>query len=131
MRADRVPESQIAEGLSFVKKEFEVAKTGTGWENLEVITRQSKDKKWWGYVTKTSSLEELRHYWQTLYSYNPSLALEKVTCPVLALFGELDTSTPVPQTIENMQRALRVARNSDFTYKVFAKAGHGLLESDT
>jgi uncharacterized protein len=131
MRVDGLSESLIAEALAFTKLEFEVGQTGQGWEKFAAVMQQSRDKKWLDYVPKSSSLDELSHDWRTVYSYNPSLALEKVTCPVLALFGELDKSTPVPQTITNMQRALRVAGNAKFKYKVFPKGNHGLLESET
>ncbi len=131
MRVDGLSEKEIAEALAFTKLEFEVGQTGQGWEKFAAAMQQSKGKKWLDYVPKSSSPDELRHDWQTVYSFNPSLALEKVTCPVLALFGELDKSTPVPQTIANMQRALRIAGNTNFTYKVFPKGNHGLLESET
>jgi pimeloyl-ACP methyl ester carboxylesterase len=127
MRADGLAEADIAEGLAFTKKEFAVAQTGQGWEQL--ASSGSKDKKWWDYVTKASSLKELQFYWRTLYSYDPSIPLSKVACPVLALLGELDTSTPVPRTIVNMQHALEAAGNANFTKVVFPKAGHGLIET--
>jgi len=130
MRANGLSEAEITEALAFTNEEFTVAKTGRGWDDLAKTIQQSKEKKWWEYVTKGgSSLKELQHSWRTLYSYDPSLALEKVACPVLALFGELDTSTPVTQTIANMQRALTTATNTDFTHHSFPKAGHGLLEA--
>jgi uncharacterized protein len=125
MRGDELADADIAEALAFVKNEFEVARTGQGWEDLA----KAKDKKWWKYVTKSSSLEELQFYWRTLYSYDPSVALRKVSCPVLALFGELDRSTPVSETVDNMVKALKEAGNNDFTKIVFPKAGHGLFES--
>jgi pimeloyl-ACP methyl ester carboxylesterase len=128
MRADGLAEADIAEGLAFTRKEFEVAQTGQGWEELAKMA--GKEKKWWDYVTKSSSLSELQFNWRTLYSYDPSVPLGKVSCPVLALFGELDRSTPVPQTIDNMQRALEAAGNANFTKSVFPKAGHGLFESE-
>jgi len=128
LRAEQASDSEIAEALAFVTKEFEVGKTGAGWESLNATIQQSKEKKWWSHVTKSDSLDELRHYWDTLYSVDPSLPLQKVTCPVLALFGELDTSTPVADTIKNMREALSVAHNSNFTSHTFPKAGHGLLE---
>jgi len=131
MRAAGLSENEVAEALAFMKLEFEVGRTGQGWEKFAATMQQARDKKWLDYIPKSSSLDELRHDWLTVYSYDPSLALERVTCPVLALFGELDKSTPVPQTIANMQRALRVAENANFTYKVFPKGNHGLLESET
>jgi pimeloyl-ACP methyl ester carboxylesterase len=81
MRADQLSAAEIDEGLAFVKKEFEVAKTGNDWDSLAKTMSQSKEKKWWRYVTKADSLEELRHDWQTLYSYGSGAA-----------FGEGDLS---------------------------------------
>jgi pimeloyl-ACP methyl ester carboxylesterase len=131
MRVDGLAEGEIAEALAFTKLEFEVGRTGQGWEKFAAEMRQVKDKRWLDYVPKASSLEELRHDWQTVYIYDPALSLEKVTCPVLALFGELDKSTPVPQTIANMQRALTIPGNANFTHRVFPRGNHGLLEAET
>jgi dienelactone hydrolase len=129
MRAARLSEEEITEALAFTNNQFTVAKTGLGWDEFSKTIQQARGKKWWDFVTKGgASLKELSDSWRTLYSYDPSLALEKVTCPVLALFGELDTSTPVAQTITNMERALKAARNTKFTHRSFSKAGHGLLE---
>jgi pimeloyl-ACP methyl ester carboxylesterase len=131
MRVDGLSEAEISEGLDFIKLEFNVGRTGQGWEKVASVMEKDKKKKWLAYVPKSSSLVELRKYWETDYSYDPSVALERVSCPVLALFGELDKSTPVSQTIANMQRALKIAGNTRFTYKVFPKGNHGLLESET
>lgn len=132
MRAAMLSKEEITEALAFTNNQFTVAKTGLGWDDFAKTIQQAKDKKWWNYVTKGgSSLKELRDTWRALYSYDPSLAFEKVTCPVLALFGELDTSTPVAQTIANMERALKAAGNTQFTHRSFSKAGHGLLEAST
>lgn len=57
----------------------------------------------------------------------PEPILEKLTCPVLALFAELDTSTPTEESVTSMKKALVKAGNKDFTYKVFPKADHAML----
>src|SRR6267143_851847 len=132
MREGDLSETERAEALAFMKREFEVGRTGQGWERLAAEMLEAKTKKWYEYVPHFfSDLNEVQYYWRTVYSYDPALALEKVSCPVLALFGALDNSTPVPQTIANMQRASKIAGNRNFTYRVFPKANHGLLESET
>jgi pimeloyl-ACP methyl ester carboxylesterase len=131
MREGALSETERAEALAFMKLEFDVGRTGQDWERLAAEMRPVKTKKWFESVPHFSDLNELVSDWRTVYSYDPALALEKVTCPVLALFGALDNSTPVPQTIANMQRALKTAGNSNFTYRVFPKGNHGLLESET
>ena len=60
-------------------------------------------------------------------SYDPMPALEKVKCPVLAIFGELDTLTPVATTIANYQKGLGRAGNKSLTIKIFPNADHALL----
>jgi pimeloyl-ACP methyl ester carboxylesterase len=132
MRAGAFSKTEIAEALALMKLEFDVGRTGQDWERLAATMQQVKDKKWFDYVPHFfSDLNELGYYWRTLYSYDPALTLQKVSCPVLALFGALDNSTPVPQTIANMQRALKIAGNTNFRYRVFPKGNHGLLESET
>jgi pimeloyl-ACP methyl ester carboxylesterase len=130
MREGGLSETERAAALAFMNLEFDVARTGEGWEKLASEMRQAKNKKWMDYVPKGSSANELRQDWRTIYSYDPALALQRVSCPVLALFGSLDNSTPVAQTIANMQRALKIAGNPNFRYRVFAKGNHGLLESE-
>jgi len=60
-------------------------------------------------------------------SYTPMPALEKVTSPILAVFGELDTSTPVAETVAAFREGLGKARNTDHTIEVFPNADHALL----
>lgn len=55
---------------------------------------------------------------------DPAAALSKVTVPVLALFGELDTQAPVPLNRPAMEAALQKAGNKDVTVKVFPLANH-------
>jgi pimeloyl-ACP methyl ester carboxylesterase len=59
--------------------------------------------------------------------YDPMPALEKVKCPVLTIFGELDTLTPVSETTANYRKGLRNAGNKDVTIRVFPNADHALL----
>jgi len=131
MRESNLPENERAAALDFMKLEFDVGRTGAGWHKLAAESKLAQDKKWFESVPHFSNLEELQYLWRTVYSYDPARALEKVSCPVMALFGALDNSTPVPETIANMQRALGRAGNRKFTYRVFPKGDHGLLESES
>ena len=132
MRMGGLSGDEIAEALGFMKLEFDVGRTGKGWDKLAALMQQARSKKWFDYVPHFfSDLNELRYYWSTLYSYDPTVALQKVNCRVLALFGELDKSTPVPETMANMEAALKKGGNKDVTFKVFPKGIHGLLEGET
>ena len=57
---------------------------------------------------------------------DPTEYLVRIHVPVLAIFGENDTSIPVEKSIANYQQYLGEAGNQAFTYKVFANADHGI-----
>jgi len=55
---------------------------------------------------------------------NPADFLTKVHCPVLAIFGENDTSIPVEKSVTLYKQYLGEAGNNALTIKVFPNASH-------
>ena len=66
-----------------------------------------------------------------MVEYDPGPAWEKVRCPVLAIYGEKDTSLPANESLPIIRRGLDRAGNRDVTIKVFPRADHGLMTSET
>ena len=56
--------------------------------------------------------------------YDPSIALAKVTCPTLMLFGEKDLQVPPKQNEKPMVDALKKAGNKDYEVKKFHDCNH-------
>jgi hypothetical protein len=54
--------------------------------------------------------------------------LKSVTCPILAVYGEVDKVVPVQESAAILKEALKT---KDFTMKIFPRANHALLESET
>ena len=54
--------------------------------------------------------------------------LKTVTCPVLVIYGELDKTVPVKESVPLMEKALK---NKNATIKIFPKGNHALLESES
>ena len=128
MRRDGFPESDIAEALAYLKLKWEVARTGgERWSELQAATQNARDKKWLPRVQPATRLEDIVPSWKLQMGYDPMPALENVKCPVLAIFGELDTLTPVAESIDNYRRGLAKAANKDVTIRVFSNADHALL----
>ena len=63
---------------------------------------------------------------QDYLSHDPRAVLEKVTCPVLAIFGESNIIVPVKNSVSIFEEALHKAGNKDYTIKVFPRANHGI-----
>jgi len=128
MRRDGFSETEIAEALAYMNQKWQVARAGgEGWERLQAATQNARNKRWAERVQLPDKPEDIVPSWKREMSYDPMPALEKVKCPVLAIFGELDTLTPVVETTANYRKGLRKAGNKDVTIKVFPNADHALL----
>jgi len=64
-------------------------------------------------------------------NFDPATALEKVTCPVLALNGEKDLQVPPKENLAAIKKSLEKAGNKNFTIKEMPKLNHLFQESKT
>ncbi|MBX7237660.1 MAG: alpha/beta fold hydrolase [Caldilineales bacterium] len=62
---------------------------------------------------------------------DPADFLTKVRCPVLAIFGDKDTSIPVEKSVRLYEQYLRQAGNEAFTLAVFPNASHTIRVGET
>jgi pimeloyl-ACP methyl ester carboxylesterase len=63
--------------------------------------------------------------------YNPSLILEEVSCPVLAINGEKDLQVASAINLEAIEKALEKGGNQQVTTKELANLNHLFQESET
>ena len=68
---------------------------------------------------------------QYFIKYDPSPALEKVKCPVLALGGEKDLQVPSKENLEAIKIALANGGNKNVTIKELPNLNHLFQESNT
>lgn len=66
-----------------------------------------------------------------MVDYDPTPALEKIKCPMLALFGELDPLAPPLKNIPLLERGLKKANNDKYEIKVFKGANHSFYAAKT
>jgi pimeloyl-ACP methyl ester carboxylesterase len=84
--------------------------------------------KWGGIITedqfspRTSSNEGF---------FNPMTLIEKITIPVLAIFGEKDTQIDPFQAAEAYEKALKKGGNPLNQIKLFPEADHGIMLTET
>jgi alpha-beta hydrolase superfamily lysophospholipase len=131
LRADGFAPQVVMQALAFMDQKFEVARTGKGWDRLQVSMTRNAQSGWISYVNAPSSLESLQWHWDNVLSYDPLPALEKLTCPVLVLYGELDTIVPADENKKRMEAVLKRSGTRDTTIKVFERANHGFFEAIT
>jgi uncharacterized protein len=133
--ADGFAATEVADAVRFETMALEVMRTGSRWDEYERAQAAALPTKWWsayfGSSKGFSSLEGIRWQWEHIYRFDPLPALRTVTCPVLGLFGALDTSTPAQQTARNMENVLRAAGHRDVTIRIFEQANHPLMDART
>ena len=82
------------------------------------------------YVNYT--IEQIASPWMVYFiKYDPSIILEKVKCPVLAINGSKDLQVPSKENLTAIQRALAKGGNQKVTTKELANLNHLFQECET
>jgi len=91
------------------------------WDDLPATAReQSGDDKEAFVKAETTQLSS--PWFRFFLTYDPVPALEKVQCPVLAIFGEKDLQVDPKQNLPPMEKAL--VNNPDVTIREFEGLNH-------
>ena len=131
MRADDVSREVIVQALAYMDQKFEVARTGEGWDDLAAVSARAEAEGWASYVNVPSSFDSLRWNWEHVLSWDPRPVLERLTIPVLALYGELDTIVSPEVHVKKLQDALTRHGNKDVTVKILPRANHHFFSAST
>jgi pimeloyl-ACP methyl ester carboxylesterase len=130
-RGRGAPQPDIDETMAFTRLWMDVARTGKGYDEFlkqrEAII--ASGKPWLLSYTSSAftSLAQMRWTWEHILTFSPLPALRRVTCPVLGVWGEADPLTDAPMAASAMREAL--SSNRGVTVKIFADAGHSLMET--
>jgi uncharacterized protein len=131
LRVDEFPESEVKRGADFMRLKWEAARTGEGWEKIEKILENSRNERWLAYTNPPRSIERLKQVYQATMTYDPTPAYEGIHIPVFAYWGGKDTYVPVPESISAFKRAMAKAGNDQYVIKIYPRASHGMIESET
>ena len=136
LRQMGLSEQAVEEATQLRRRVWDYLSTGEGEPEVRAELERAKKKSWFsnlasqgfpGSLPSISNMSEseLRWYREEM-NYDPVSVLEKVSVPVLEIFGEEDELVPVEKSIEIMKRAFERNGNKDVTFKVFPGADHGI-----
>jgi len=136
MRVAGIPETEIKDTITALNALYEFVRTGTGAKEMDDAIKRAQRtvaaRDWLPPLSREIDRSKPNHWFTALeIDFDPAPAWAKFSGPVLAIFGELDTSTPTRQVIPVLEKALASRPNSDHTIKVFPKAHHLILEAET
>jgi len=118
-----------AAGLELIEKYFPFLGTGVGREEVEAGIAAAAGTPWFPYARLDRILpasEEGRRIWSWVANWDPRPLMERMTQPILILFGGRDTEAPAALSVERWRESLEQAGNQRFTIKLFPEAGHGI-----
>jgi uncharacterized protein len=124
---DGLPEPELSRAMDLYTRWLNVARTGEGWDELDRAVAEEKNEKWFTKLGLPLSKDNWLYKWYPpVGSFNPLPLWEQVKVPVLLIYGERDTNTPVAPSIAGIGLALRKAGNTDFTPLIIPGAAHNL-----
>jgi uncharacterized protein len=136
----RTPE-QIKSNARVQQSLFNAARTNKGWEDATLAIRAEirssiaqlpeEQRKAIPDVERVVTMQAdgqvsfARSAWFRYFlDYDPAPTLARVTCPVLAIFGEHDLQVPVEPNRAVMEEIAKKAATREFTIKVIPGANH-------
>jgi dipeptidyl aminopeptidase/acylaminoacyl peptidase len=136
LRKMGLPEEAVEEATRLRRLVWDYFSRGEREQEARAELDRAKKKSWFAELASQGfprtlpsvtqmSEAELRWYRQEM-NYDPVSVLEKVSVPVLEIFGEEDDVVPVEKSIEIMKQAFERSGNRDVTFKVFPGADHGI-----
>jgi pimeloyl-ACP methyl ester carboxylesterase len=122
------PPEVVLRAVGVMDRKFQVARTGQGWDSLQLVLSSYSSERWLPYTNPPRNLERLRAYWDRSFSYDPAPALDRVMCPALFIYGSVDSNVPVDPSVAIIKRAMKTSGNKDIVIKVFSNGRHDLIE---
>jgi pimeloyl-ACP methyl ester carboxylesterase len=147
-RAAGRTDEQVRRNQEIQRKMFASVRSGTGWDEVEAMIRSEMNagiaampeaqRKAIGEPEKfvaaqiKSQLDTVRAPWFTFFlDFDPATVLDKVRCPVLALFGEHDVQVPAGPNRAAMEKAFARGGLKNYRIEVFPRANHLYQDSPT
>jgi hypothetical protein len=136
-KAEDASDASIAQANILQRRIFSVVKEVTEDEEARAKLRGIYSSNMYERLTDSQkkSIDEriatlLTPYFRDIIKCDPSVALSKVSCPVLAIIGEKDLQCPPKENIPALEKALRAGNNRNFRVIEMPGLNH-LLQSST
>lgn len=131
LKADGYPLDQIEAALDFTRKRNVLLQTNAGFDRVEALEAKVQGQPW---------LKEVGDFDKAAYerlrgANNPDMPpiadLERLTIPILAIYGERDTVVDWRESAKVYRAAARKAGNKDLSIVSFPNGDHSLFPSIT
>jgi pimeloyl-ACP methyl ester carboxylesterase len=110
MRADGFTEEQVQQAMTDVAWLLDAVRRQEPFEHIQPVLREMMDQPWHRYlpIDEADVRASLQVDQEDFFGYDPVPILQRVMCPVLAIFGERDLYLPVDKSVTAFQTALAI-----------------------
>lgn len=123
-RARGFPEQEVRKAVTLHDAINEAARQHLPYAHISALLTRDANQAWETFYGAWD--EPMWSFFQLIMDYDPLPALERVRCPILALFGERDMVVPVQQSVSLMQQTFVRRGQQQATIHVFPDADHGI-----
>jgi len=124
-KAAGIPAAALAKNLELERQVFEIIKKESDPKVREARLRELSSK------LSAQAQAAASPWFRFFVMYDPAPALRKLTCPVLALNGELDLQVPSSLNLPAITKALEAGGNRDYEIVKLPKLSHLFQTSRT
>jgi hypothetical protein len=131
LAADGWPRTEINDAVATQILKFHYARRRIGWDAYVQSYHRVKDRPWFETVIG-STIDPERHswdFWRQGGAFEPAEHWRRVAVPVLFLFGDADTVTPVDLSAAALANAFDGERRALLTVKIYDGAEHSLFRA--
>lgn len=129
LRDSGVTGDELSAALSLQRLSDDVMRGIKPPEDLDAAIQKLKDKRWFPVVAPPPKGSWAWKWWLKVMDFDPVPVLEKVTQPVLAIYGGVDKLVRVEESVPILEKALKRGGNRDYTIKVFPNGNHDIYEA--
>jgi pimeloyl-ACP methyl ester carboxylesterase len=131
LRAQGHSEDVLKKADDFLELQFDAVRSRAGWEKLQAALQAARGQIW---ASRSFAEFPKEHwiwaYWRKNVDFDSAPVLQKVHCPIMLVFGELDPHQPVQKGVRRAEEALQAGKNQDYSVKIIPNANHSLQVPD-
>ena len=132
LKADGFSSSDIETAVNLRKRGFAVWQHGeSDWRDFIFALERARHEPWFNYLGIDANPNKDDFVNEPGWILEPVPILKQVSCPVLAIFGELDPFLPVQQSATNFRQALKIGGNQDYEVTIIPKGNHVIFDAVT
>jgi alpha-beta hydrolase superfamily lysophospholipase len=128
LKSNNFSQTEVQEAMAYYQQWLNMARTGIGFEELDSLNKISKDKTWFEWVEAPPREHWIWKFYLATGNYNSLVYWQKVTTPVLLVYGENDQIEDVKNYIQQIDRSLTNTQGNtrDITEVILPNAQHNL-----